>query len=51
MVNNIYLFTAVLFDFQQVDFQTLFHLTGLLLSCCLLRTQPGDLQERKEDVE
>lgn len=40
------LFTGVLFDFQQVDFETLFHLTSLLLCCCLLRTQPGDLQER-----
>lgn len=46
----IYLFTGVLFDFQQVDFQTLFHLTGLLLSCCLLSTQPGDLQQRRQET-
>lgn len=41
----IYLFTCLLFNFQQVNLETLFHLTGLLLSCCLLRTQSGDLQE------
>lgn len=42
-----HLFTGVLFDLQQVDFQTLFHLTRLLLSGRLLRTQPGDLEETR----
>lgn len=44
--DRVYLFTGLLFNLQQVDLQTLFHLTSLLLSCCLLRTQSGDLQER-----
>lgn len=46
------LFTRLLFNLQQVDLQTLFHLSCLLLSCCLLRTQFGNLQEEgDEDVQ
>ena len=47
-VTVINLFTGVLFDFQQIDFQTLLHLTSLFLGCCLLHTQHGDLEEEEE---
>lgn len=40
----IYLLTCLLFDFQEVNLQTLLHLPCLLLSCCLLWTQLGNLQ-------
>ncbi|KAF3833063.1 hypothetical protein F7725_026728 [Dissostichus mawsoni] len=43
--------TSFLFDLQQVDFQTLLHLTRLLLSCCLLCTQPGDLRREERGEE
>lgn len=39
----LHLLTSFLFDLQQVHLETLLHLPSLLLSCCLLRTKPGDL--------
>lgn len=41
-----YLFTCVRFDFEQVNFEALFHLTCLLLGSCFLSTQIGDLFQR-----
>lgn len=48
---DMYLFTGFLSDFKQVDFQTLFHLTSLLLGSRLLCAQSGDLQREKKKEE
>lgn len=41
-----YLLTGVCLDFEQVDFEALFHLTRLLLGCSFLSTQIRDLSGR-----
>ena len=39
----LYLLAHFSFYFQQIHFQTFFHLPSLLLSCCFFRTQAGNL--------
>lgn len=39
----LYLLAHLSFYFQQIHFQTFFHLPGLLLSCCFFCTQAGNL--------
>lgn len=41
-----YLFTHFCFDFEQVNLEALLYLTCLLLGCCFLCTETGDLFRR-----